>query len=35
MGYNFTEQNYIFDVNHRHNDEKGMQTAWMTSIETF
>lgn|GEM_PF-1679677 len=35
MGYNFTEQNYIFAVNHRHNDEKGMHIAWMSLIETF
>ncbi len=35
MGYNFTEQNYIIAVNHRHNDEKGMQFVWMTSIVTF
>jgi hypothetical protein len=35
MGYNFTEQNYIIDVNHRHIDELGGHIAWMTWIETF
>lgn len=35
MGYNFTEQNYIIDVNHRHNDETEWHIAWMTSTETF
>ena len=35
MGDKLTEQNYIFVVNHRHNDEKHGHNAWMTSIATF
>ena len=35
MGDKLTEQNYIFAVNHRHNDEKSGQNAWMISIATF
>ena len=35
MGYNFTEQNYIIDVNHRHIDAMEQQIAWMGSTETF
>lgn len=35
MGYNFTEQNYINVVNHRHNDEKYGQNAWTILIATF
>lgn len=35
MGYNFTEQNYIIDVNHRHNDETSGHVAWMISTGTY
>ena len=35
MRDNFTEQNYIIVVNHRHNDEMSGHIAWMTSIAAF
>lgn len=35
MGYNFTEQNYIFDGYLRYNDEKRIHIAWMSWIVTF
>ena len=35
MGDKLTERNYIFAVNHRHNDEMDGQNAWMTLIATF
>jgi hypothetical protein len=35
MGYNFTEQNYIFAAFLRYNDEKRIHIAWMSWIATF
>lgn len=35
MGYNFTEQNYIFVGFLGYNDEKRIQIAWTSWIATF